>query len=119
MKAMILNNSTLSVSRKDDHIVASFHHNLDMEMLLRLKPEMERILPKIDTTLLIDLKRVDFLDSSAVGVIALFFRHTQTQKLDMAIVHANPQPEAVLAMVGLTDYVSLYPDVKTALNSLA
>ena len=80
---------------------------------------MEKALAQIDLPLIIDLAAVHFLDSSAIGVMALMFRHCQERHLPMAIFNANPQPEAVLAMAGLSDYVTVYPDLKSALNALA
>lgn len=116
---MILKNDTLAIEKKSGYITGLFHHDLDMETMLHLKPKIEAIMPQIDLPFILDLQNVHFLDSSAVGVIALFFRHAQTWRLPFLIVGAQPQPEAVLGMVGLSDYVPIYPDLGSGLASLS
>lgn len=100
------------------YVLATFHQDLDMDLMLALKPEIERLLPQIDKAILVDIERVNFLDSSAVGLLAMFFRHTQALDLPMMIIAAQPQPEAVLGMVGLTDHVSIYSTLEAAETAL-
>lgn len=104
----------LTLQTHDDYVLATFHQDVDMEVMLTIKPEVDRLLPQIDKAVIVDLERVGFLDSSAIGLLAMFFRHTQTRALKMMIAAAQPQPEAVLGMVGLSDHVPLYRHLKDA-----
>lgn len=94
--------------------LARFHHTIDMERLLTLKPQLEDRIPFINKALVVDLSAVDFLDSAAVGVLALLFRHINAKKLKMAFTGAQPQAEAVLEIVGLSDHVPLFYDLHDA-----
>lgn len=107
-----------SLTHEKDHCLATFHADLDMETLIGLRPEIEKSLRLIEKPLLVDLQAVQFLDSSGVGLLALMFRHTQAHHLAIAFCGAQPQPEAILAMVGLSTYVPVYAQRNEALNAL-
>lgn len=115
---MIVDHPALTIERFSDYIRVTFLQDVNMDVMLRLKPQIESVLPQLDRVIIIDLAAVHFLDSSAVGMIAILFRHAQYWRRPIAFIAANPQPEAVLAMVGLSDYVPLYADLKTALAAL-
>lgn len=114
----MMSEQNLTLHTHDGYVLAQFHHDLDMEVMLSLKPEIDRLLPQIRLPLLIDLEHVHFLDSSAIGLLAMFFRHAQAHHLPIMIVAAQPQPEAVLGMVGLSDHVPLYGSLSEAETAL-
>ena len=114
----MIREQSLTLQTRPSYVLAQFHHDLDMDVMLSLKPEIERLLPQIDKPVLVDLQHVNFLDSSAVGLLAMFFRHTQSRHLQMMIIAAQPQPEAVLGMVGLSDHVPFYSSLEAAENAI-
>lgn len=110
----MMRQDALTLHSRSGYVLAQFHEDLDMDVMLVLKPEIERVLPQITVPVIVDLEAVQFLDSSAVGLLAMFFRHAQAHRHAMMIVAAQPQPEAVLGMVGLSDHVSLYSSLGEA-----
>ncbi len=78
--------------------------------------ETERLRRSVDsqltgcTHLVLDLTRVDFIDSSGVGSIIGRYRRIREQGGDMAIVGAEGGVEKVLAFSGIRNIVPLYPD---------
>ncbi len=110
----MLTHDDFTLEEDEKLYIASFLRSIDMERLLKLKPALESHTSVIDKPLLVDLQRVDFLDSAAVGVLAVLFRHTQKQGLGIAFSGAQPQAEAVLSMVGLSDLVPLFANQNEA-----
>jgi anti-anti-sigma factor len=89
-----------------------------MDRLLTLKPLIEEQALQIRKSLLVDLTAVDFLDSAAVGVLAILYRQVYKHKLRMAFINPQPQAEAVLSMVGLSEMVPGYASKEEALSDL-
>ena len=110
--------ASLTVSACPGYVLARFNHDLDMEVMLALRSDIDRLLPQIDKPIIVDLANVSFLDNGAVGMLTLFFHHAQKHGLSMLIVAAQPQPAAVLGMVGLSDHVPLYSSLEAAENAL-
>ncbi len=104
----------LTLKMFEHYVLAIFHHDIDMETMLDLKPRLDSLLAPIVKPVIIDLQRVAFLDSSAVTILAMFFRHVQSRHLPMCIAAAQPQPEAVLGMVGLSDHVAVFASLTEA-----
>lgn len=101
---MLLAHEDFTLQDQGAFISADFLCTIDMDKLLVLKPLVEASLTHINKPLVIDLAAVTFLDSAAVGLLAILFKHTQRQNLGIALCCAQPQAEAVLSMVGLTDF---------------
>ena len=95
-----------------------FNENLDMDKMLALRPEIEELMPSINKPLLINLKAVDFLDSSAVGILALFYKNCYKINQKIAFLHPTPQAQAVLSMVGLGDLVPSFESTEEAISYL-
>lgn len=100
----------------------TFTTDIDMDIMVRIRPFLTKETERTEGPILVDLTRVSFLDSAAVSLLAHFFQHVQKRGQKMVILGAQDQPVAVLEMVGLADYVPLVPDMaaaKAALNDAA
>lgn len=95
-----------------------FNESLDMDKMLALRPDIDALMPTINKPLLINLKAVDFLDSSAVGILALFYKHCYKINQKIAFLHPTPQAQAVLSMVGLGDLVPSFESTEEAISYL-
>lgn len=104
----MLTHEDFTLRESDRLCTATFQRSIDMERMMTLKPELEARAEQINKPLIVDMTAVDFLDSAAVGILAILFRQTQKQGLGIAFAGAQPQAEAVLAMVGLSDLVPLF-----------
>lgn len=104
----MLVHDAFTLEEQDAICVARFLRNVDMDTVMQLKPLIEEQGTLITKSLLVDLQHVDFLDSAAVGVLASLFRCVHKRGLKMVFVHAQPQAQAVLEMVGLSAYVPHY-----------
>lgn len=105
---------TMSFDEAFAYMRIVFHHDLDMEIMLEIRPFIEERLASVAKPIIVDLEKVHFLDSAAVGVLAMIFRHARIKNLNFVMCAVQPQPEAVLGMVGLSDHVKLYHTLKAA-----
>jgi anti-anti-sigma factor len=110
--------SYVTVTRDDICMVVAFQTDIDMDIMIRIRPFLTAKTEKPDRAIIVDLARVGFLDSAAVSLLAHVFHATQKTGKLMFIAAAQDQPAAVLDMVGLSAYVPLVPDTATAKAAL-
>ncbi|NDG74486.1 MAG: STAS domain-containing protein [Synechococcaceae bacterium WB8_1B_136] len=68
--------------------------------------------------LLIDLSRIDFIDSSGLGALVQLAKQCNEQKLQFLVV-GNPRVVQTVKLVRLEEYLHLQPDLDTALDAIA
>jgi anti-sigma B factor antagonist len=97
--------------------VISVEGELDMNTARQLEPALERALEPDDGSLLIDLSRCEFIDSTG---IALLVRAWQRLGPDgsFALCGAGAQVERVLGVTGLDETIPSHPSRQDALAQL-
>ena len=68
--------------------------------------------------LVIDLSRIDFIDSSGLGVLVQFAKQCNDQGLQFVLV-GNARVVQTVKLVRLEEFLHLQPDLDTALGSIA
>jgi anti-anti-sigma factor len=115
---MEFQNDHVTLEAAPDCAVIQFLGDLDMNVMMQVRPALEPLLAEIRTPIFVDLSKVEFLDSSAVNLLALVFQTVRKNHQSMAIVGAGDQPAAVIEMVGLSDYVPMVADLTEAKAAL-
>lgn len=88
------------------------------ELDLATAPELERLLEEREqtgSTLVIDLSRVTFVDSSGVRVLVGQVRRAQETGARLTLVTEDPAVLRVLEITALTEVVSVHPTLDAAL----
>src|SRR5262245_51103905 len=115
---MELENDHVTLECTSAFALMRFLGDLDMNVMMQVRPALEPLLADIRTPIFVDLSAVEFLDSSAVNLLALVFQTARRNHQSMAIVGAGDQPAAVIEMVGLSDYVPMVGDMAQAKAAL-
>ena len=68
--------------------------------------------------LVIDLSRIDFIDSSGLGVLVQLAKTCNTEAVQFLVV-GNARVVQTVKLVRLEEFLHLQPDLATALGSLA
>ncbi len=68
--------------------------------------------------MVIDLSRIDFIDSSGLGALVQLAKHCQDRAAKFFVV-GNARVVQTVKLVRLEDFLHLQPDLDTALNRLA
>jgi anti-anti-sigma factor len=67
--------------------------------------------------LILDLSKIDFVDSSGLGVLVQLAKKAQTAEGSFQIV-TNPRVTQTVKLVRLEQFLALQPNVETALENL-
>jgi anti-anti-sigma factor len=74
---------------------------LDAYTVRRLLPVLDQILTRRRVTIIIDLSRLELIDSVGVAAIVSLFKRARRQGVSVAVVGAKSQPRAMLQLLRL------------------
>jgi anti-anti-sigma factor len=94
-----------------------FEGDITMDNALPLRHPKNAPWLMAEKNLLVDLTKVSFLDSCAVGLLVDMFHSQRRQNLQFGFAGLQPQAEAVLDLVGLLGHVPAFDSMAHALDS--
>lgn len=90
------------------------HHTADA-LRTAIEQELDR---DVATSVLLNLKGLEFMDSSGLGVILGRYRRLAETDGRMAACCLNQQVQRIFELSGLTQIMGIYPSEKLALEEL-
>jgi anti-anti-sigma factor len=78
---------------------------------------MTKCLEEAPSHVILDLSKIDFIDSSGLGVLVRLAKQMQNAKGSFQIV-TNPRVTQTVKLVRLESFLALQPDLATALSNL-
>lgn len=91
---------------------------LDASISSELKTEILRLVEQeAVVNLLVDLQKVDYIDSSGLGALLFGHRHIKTNDGRMKLVHLNQKVQTLIKIAQLEDVFDRHNSEKEALGS--
>lgn len=104
---------------KDDILEVVAEAKLDASTSSEFKQFCQVCLDADEETILFNLLKVDFLDSSGISSLVTLHRRLKKAGKESAIVYDNPQIEEVFIMTKLNRLFTLYQDLEEAYEEMA
>ena len=104
--------------QQDGCMLFSFTGQLDAYSDKQFLAFIEEHLTSTPQPLVIDLSRIDFIDSSGLGVLVQLAKQCNEQGLQFLVV-GNARVVQTVKLVRLEEFLHLQPDLDTALGSIA
>jgi anti-sigma B factor antagonist len=98
-----------------DATLVSVSGEIDISTAPSLRAELQEHAPE-DTMVIVDLKRVTFLDSTALGVLVGARRNRIEAGGDLRLVVSEPRILKIFEITGLTDVFSISPSLDEAMG---
>ena len=99
---------TFKAERTGDAAVATLAGELDMAATFRIEPELERLTRNTDvTTLVVDMAGVEFMDSSALGLLLATEQRLRANGIRFVIANPSKSVRRMLALTGAGDALSI------------
>jgi anti-sigma B factor antagonist len=95
--------------------VLTLYGELDMSSAPALEDELHRI--EAASLVVIDLRSLEFIDSTGLGVLVKMHRRQQDADRRLTLVDGGGQVGRLLELTGLADELSVAKDLDTALES--
>jgi anti-sigma B factor antagonist len=99
---------TFSADRTDDTIVVTLTGQFDMAATFTLEPELERLTQDTATSaLVVDMYDVEFMDSSALGLLLATQQRLQTENVRFEIANPSTPVRRLLELTDAGDTLSI------------
>lgn len=103
-----------------DQAVITFRGQMDAATVQQIKPALQQALSVDAARIIVDLSKVEFLDSHGVGLFVSLLKRAHMNRGRLILAGADGQPAAVLLMVGFNgELVSYCKTVAEAQQLLA
>lgn len=105
----------LEVTEHDGWSVLSVSGEVDVATAPRLRERLVTLVNDGRTRIVVDLERVDFIDSTGLGVLVGALKRVRTNDGDLALVCTGSRVLKVFEITGLTKVFAIYGSVDEAL----
>ena len=91
-----------------DYALITFRGQMDAATVQKIKPVLLAQLPVDISNIIVDLAKVEFLDSHGVGLFVSLLKRAHMHRGRLALAGAHGQPQSVLLMVGFNGELVTY-----------
>lgn len=112
-------NLTIDVNRVGNATVVDLTGELDAYTSLELRETVVRLIEEGARDVVVNLERVDFIDSVGLGTLVGCLKRTAEHGGSITLVCANPQIQKVFDITGLSKIFAIYPTRDEAIKRLA
>ena len=109
----------LEVTERDVAVIVRVHGEVDVSTAPRLRQELVELASQGRSLVIVDLDRVDFLDSTGLGVLVGGLKRFRALGGDLVLVCTRERILRVLAMTRLDRAFDLHASVGAALSAAA
>ncbi|CAN5437444.1 anti-sigma factor antagonist BldG [soil metagenome] len=104
----------LDVLERGDASVLAVSGEVDVATVPRLREQLHSLVAQGSPRIVVDLERVDFLDSTGLGVLVGALKRVRANGGELALVCTSSRIRKVFEVTGLTKVFSLYDTVDEA-----
>jgi anti-sigma B factor antagonist len=97
--------------------VIAVRGELDLASSPALQEELDRVAASDATLLIIDLRNLDFMDSTGLSVLVRAHQRTEEQGRQLAMVKGPQQVQRLLSLTGVADRLKLVDSPEELLSS--
>ncbi|HOK02091.1 MAG TPA: STAS domain-containing protein [Spirochaetota bacterium] len=102
---------------KNDYIIVYPEERLDLSSSAYLEKSLRSLCQEYpDKNIIINLSRVPFINSAAIGVILLFSRQLASTNLSLKVTNLNDNVKKVISILEAEDLIDIYEDEEKAME---
>jgi anti-sigma B factor antagonist len=99
----------IAVSQEDDRVVLSLDGELDMASAPLLQRAVDDIELARRPLLVLDLERLEFIDSTGLRIILSTRKRCQDRDQELAVTRGSQQVERLLSVTGMAEHLRTVP----------
>lgn len=108
----------LNVTKRDGFAVMSLHGEVDLATAPSFRERLIELVNDGERNVVVDLDRVDFLDSTGLGVLVGGLKRLRSNGGELSIACSNPRILRVFEVTGLTQVFALHDTVDSAVTTV-
>jgi len=95
----------ISIRREGDRVVVAMDGELDMASAPRLEEAVQSSELELDTTVVLDLQRLQFIDSTGLRAILSLRERCDERGQQFAVTRGSPQVQRLLDITGVSEHL--------------
>jgi anti-sigma B factor antagonist len=112
-------NLTIDINRVENVTVVGLSGELDAYTSLELRETVVRLVEEGARDIIIDLEKVDFIDSVGLGTLVGCLKRSAEHGGSISLVCVNPQIQKVFDITGLSKIFAIYKTREEALKRMS
>ena len=107
------------INQSESELIIAFSGEMDAQGCSEVKPQIEDLVAEPKALhILVDMDRVNFLDSSGIGAIVYLYKRVKSNGGSMSIERANGQPLELMELlrIGSAIPINKTPDAQLTFN---
>ena len=109
----------MNITRENigENRVVRLEGRLDAAAVRDHRDELASIADETTKWLIMNMDKVDFIDSSGLGLIVSLIRRTRESHADLSVCNLSPQAKSLFELTRMTRVISIYPTEESALQA--
>jgi len=95
----------ISIRREGDRVVVAMDGELDMASAPRLEEAVQSSELELDTTVVLDLQQLQFIDSTGLRAILSLRERCDERGQQFAVTRGSPQVQRLLDITGVSEHL--------------
>jgi anti-sigma B factor antagonist len=100
-------NLSIDVSREGERVVLSLNGELDLASVPLLESEVENATLDSPATIVLDLRKLEFIDSTGLRVILSLDKRSTERGVTFAIVRGSQQVQRLMSMTRVDEHLRI------------
>ena len=109
----------ISTEIKNEIAVARLEGRLDASAVRNHRDELKKTTEGLNKWMVLNMDKVDFIDSSGLGLMVSLVRNARENSADVAISNLSPQAQTLFELTRMTRIFSIYADENAAIEALS
>lgn len=98
---------TVNIEEMPEHYVVKLSDDFDSNLAEEARKEFKRITTPSTKNVILDLKNVEFIDSSGVGAIVFLYKRLRCEGFDLTISHPQEQPYELFKLLRIDKIIEV------------
>ena len=104
----------LNVDKNENYLLVALDGELNIKTLGTLRAQFDEILSSDQANIIFDFEKLEFIDSSGIGVLMNIYRNVHGKNGKVVFVAPNKEISEILEMTSLDVLVETYDSVQDA-----
>jgi anti-sigma B factor antagonist len=106
----------ITSEQKENFIVINIKGTLSIENISPFETLVNKHVEKKDN-ILIDLSELNFIDSSSLGILVVFFTKSEKNNRNFALLNINPDIMQMFKITGLDKRIRIFSSIDEAMSA--
>lgn len=97
----------ITIDKSDDNVLVTIHGDFDAHLAKDARSLFSDLAEKAQTDVVVDMSKVDFVDSSGIGALIFLHKRLRCKGLNILLRHVQAQPMGLFALLRIDQIMTI------------